>query len=88
MFQCILHLEGSCDFSVLCLLDLWVEDEATYVCEAQNHFGKIQAKAKVTVTGLGTTCKKMFSHNCSICFMFMLIHLSAGHLKEEANVGY
>ncbi len=45
-------------FHVLCLLDLWVEDETTYVCEAQNHFGKIQAKAKVTVTGLGTTSEK------------------------------
>uniref|UniRef100_A0A8C1K3P7 Hemicentin-1 n=1 Tax=Cyprinus carpio TaxID=7962 RepID=A0A8C1K3P7_CYPCA len=37
---------------------LWVEDETTYVCEAQNHFGKIQAKAKVTVTGLGMTSEK------------------------------
>ncbi|XP_050994845.1 LOW QUALITY PROTEIN: hemicentin-1 [Labeo rohita] len=36
----------------LSITNLWVEDEATYVCEAQNHFGKIQAKAKVTVTGL------------------------------------
>ncbi|ROL43461.1 Hemicentin-1, partial [Anabarilius grahami] len=36
----------------LFITNLWVEDETTYVCEAQNHFGKIQAKAKVTVTGL------------------------------------
>jgi len=33
--------------------DLWVEDEAVYVCEAHNHFGTTQAPAKVTVTGLG-----------------------------------
>ncbi|KAG7265216.1 hypothetical protein CRUP_009103 [Coryphaenoides rupestris] len=32
--------------------DLWVEDEAVYVCEAHNHFGTTQAQAKVTVTGL------------------------------------
>lgn len=38
---------------VMFILELWVEDEATYVCEAQNQFGKIQTKAKVTVTGLG-----------------------------------
>ncbi|XP_069798458.1 hemicentin-1 [Narcine bancroftii] len=32
--------------------NLWVDDEATYICEAQNQFGKIQARATVTVTGL------------------------------------
>ncbi|XP_032884067.1 hemicentin-1 isoform X2 [Amblyraja radiata] len=32
--------------------NLWVEDEATYICEAENQFGKIQAQATVTVTGL------------------------------------
>ncbi|XP_033937393.1 hemicentin-1 [Pseudochaenichthys georgianus] len=31
---------------------LWVEDEAVYICEAQNHFGRIQAQARITVTGL------------------------------------
>ncbi|XP_056893820.1 hemicentin-1 isoform X2 [Takifugu flavidus] len=31
---------------------LWVDDEAVYVCEAQNQFGKIEAKARITVTGL------------------------------------
>ncbi|KAI7799480.1 hemicentin-1 isoform X1 [Triplophysa rosa] len=36
----------------LFITNLWVEDEAIYVCEAQNQFGKIQSKAKVTVTGL------------------------------------
>lgn len=24
-----------------------------YVCEAHNHFGKIEAQARITVTGLG-----------------------------------
>lgn len=33
--------------------DLWVEDEAVYICEAQNHFGRIQTQASVIVTGLG-----------------------------------
>ncbi|XP_042370765.1 hemicentin-1 [Plectropomus leopardus] len=32
--------------------NLWVEDEAVYICEAHNHFGKIEAQARVTVTGL------------------------------------
>ncbi|XP_067893515.1 hemicentin-1 isoform X1 [Heterodontus francisci] len=32
--------------------NLWVNDEATYVCEAENQFGKVQAEATVTVTGL------------------------------------
>ncbi|TDH08782.1 hypothetical protein EPR50_G00101320 [Perca flavescens] len=32
--------------------NLWVEDEAVYVCEANNHFGRIQTRARITVTGL------------------------------------
>ncbi|TRZ02412.1 hypothetical protein DNTS_034467 [Danionella cerebrum] len=36
----------------LFITNLWVEDDTSYVCEAQNPFGKIHAKAKVTVTGL------------------------------------
>lgn len=35
------------------LSGLWVEDEAVYVCEAHNHFSKIEAQARITVTGLG-----------------------------------
>uniref|UniRef100_A0A3P8SLR6 Ig-like domain-containing protein n=1 Tax=Amphiprion percula TaxID=161767 RepID=A0A3P8SLR6_AMPPE len=31
---------------------LWLEDEAVYICEAQNHFGRIQTQARITVTGL------------------------------------
>ncbi|KAG8003177.1 Hemicentin-1, partial [Nibea albiflora] len=34
------------------ITSLWVEDEAVYICEAHNHFGKIQAQARITVTGL------------------------------------
>ncbi|XP_071373120.1 hemicentin-1, partial [Centroberyx affinis] len=34
------------------ITNLWVEDEAVYVCEAHNHFGRIQTQARVTVTGL------------------------------------
>ncbi|XP_074490966.1 hemicentin-1 isoform X1 [Sebastes fasciatus] len=34
------------------ITNLWVEDEAVYICEAHNHFGRIQAQAGVTVTGL------------------------------------
>uniref|UniRef100_A0A3Q2YR82 Hemicentin 1 n=1 Tax=Hippocampus comes TaxID=109280 RepID=A0A3Q2YR82_HIPCM len=33
-------------------ITLWVEDETEYVCEASNHFGKIQTHASITVTGL------------------------------------
>uniref|UniRef100_A0A8C3QNH6 Hemicentin 1 n=1 Tax=Cyanoderma ruficeps TaxID=181631 RepID=A0A8C3QNH6_9PASS len=34
-------------------VDLWVSDEGTYVCEAENQFGRIQSRpATVTVTGL------------------------------------
>ncbi|XP_062857960.1 hemicentin-1 [Trichomycterus rosablanca] len=36
----------------LVITNLWIEDGTTYVCEAQNQFGKIQVKVKVTVTGL------------------------------------
>ncbi|XP_067452563.1 hemicentin-1 isoform X1 [Thunnus thynnus] len=34
------------------ITNLWVEDEAVYVCEAHNHFGRIQTQASITVTGL------------------------------------
>ncbi|XP_049335709.1 hemicentin-1 isoform X1 [Astyanax mexicanus] len=34
------------------ITNLWVEDGTTYLCEAQNQFGKIQTKARVTITGL------------------------------------
>uniref|UniRef100_A0A3B4E5X1 Hemicentin 1 n=1 Tax=Pygocentrus nattereri TaxID=42514 RepID=A0A3B4E5X1_PYGNA len=36
----------------LLITSLGVEEATTYLCEAQNQFGKIQAKASVTVTGL------------------------------------
>uniref|UniRef100_A0A8C6YIL3 Hemicentin 1 n=1 Tax=Nothoprocta perdicaria TaxID=30464 RepID=A0A8C6YIL3_NOTPE len=38
----------------LAINNLWVSDEGTYICEAENQFGKIQSRpATVTVTGLG-----------------------------------
>nr|DBA18217.1 TPA: hypothetical protein GDO54_016492 [Pyxicephalus adspersus] len=47
------HRTGALQFtSVIYLLDLWVGDEGTYICEAENQFGKIQAQATVTITGL------------------------------------
>ncbi|XP_033885551.3 hemicentin-1-like isoform X1 [Acipenser ruthenus] len=36
----------------LVINNLWVDDETTYVCEAENQFGRIQKQATVTVTGL------------------------------------
>ncbi|NXY61032.1 HMCN1 protein, partial [Callaeas wilsoni] len=37
----------------LAIQNLWVSDEGTYVCEAENQFGRIQSRpAMVTVTGL------------------------------------
>ncbi|KAM4896067.1 hemicentin-1 [Sylvia borin] len=39
----------------LAIHNLWVSDEGTYVCEAENQFGRIQSRpATVTVTGLVT----------------------------------
>ncbi|NWQ77372.1 HMCN1 protein, partial [Columbina picui] len=39
----------------LAINSLWVSDEGTYVCEAENQFGRIQSRpATVTVTGLVT----------------------------------
>ncbi|XP_069890339.1 hemicentin-1 [Dipodomys merriami] len=36
----------------LTILNLWASDKGTYICEAENQFGKIQSQATVTVTGL------------------------------------
>ncbi|XP_064928861.1 hemicentin-1 isoform X2 [Columba livia] len=39
----------------LSINSLWVSDEGTYICEAENQFGRIQSRpATVTVTGLVT----------------------------------
>lgn len=56
------------------LSDLWVEDEAVYICEAQNHFGKIEAKARITVTGLGRCkCSSTFFSFCTLTSFFIYI---------------
>nr|XP_054608122.1 hemicentin-1 isoform X2 [Nothobranchius furzeri] len=34
------------------IINLWVMDEAVFICEAQNLFGKIQTQASIIVTGL------------------------------------
>ncbi|XP_036351171.2 hemicentin-1 [Ochotona princeps] len=36
----------------LSILNLWASDRGTYICEAENQFGKIQSQTTVTVTGL------------------------------------
>ncbi|XP_004706727.1 hemicentin-1 [Echinops telfairi] len=36
----------------LSIFNLWANDKGTYICEAENHFGKIQSQATITVTGL------------------------------------
>ncbi|MGH0173029.1 UNVERIFIED_CONTAM: hypothetical protein FKN15_020671 [Acipenser sinensis] len=38
----------------LVINNLWIDDETTYICEAENQFGRIQKQATVTVTGLVT----------------------------------
>lgn len=41
-------------FTLYQISDLWVTDEGTYTCEAENQFGKIVSRpAMLTVTGLG-----------------------------------
>ncbi|XP_068096243.1 hemicentin-1 isoform X2 [Hyperolius riggenbachi] len=34
------------------ITNLWIGDEGTYVCEAENEFGKVHAQAGITITGL------------------------------------
>ncbi|XP_047376657.1 hemicentin-1 isoform X4 [Sciurus carolinensis] len=36
----------------LFILNLWASDKGTYICEAENQFGKIQSQTTITVTGL------------------------------------
>uniref|UniRef100_A0A8C3YS46 Hemicentin-1 n=1 Tax=Catagonus wagneri TaxID=51154 RepID=A0A8C3YS46_9CETA len=36
----------------LFISNLWASDKGTYICEAENEFGKIQSQATITVTGL------------------------------------
>ncbi|XP_044528060.1 hemicentin-1 [Gracilinanus agilis] len=36
----------------LSIINLWASDKGTYICEAENQFGKIEAQATITVTGL------------------------------------
>ncbi|XP_040264776.1 hemicentin-1 isoform X1 [Bufo bufo] len=37
---------------ILQINNLWVGDDGTYVCEAENYFGKVQSQVTVTLTGL------------------------------------
>lgn len=50
----------------LSLSDLWVDDDGIYVCDAHNHFGTVQAEARITVTGLGKPNLNILNcyHNC------------------------
>uniref|UniRef100_A0A674IMN9 Hemicentin-1 n=1 Tax=Terrapene triunguis TaxID=2587831 RepID=A0A674IMN9_9SAUR len=44
---------GQLRTGALSINNLWVSDEGTYICEAENQFGKIQSQpATITVTGL------------------------------------
>ncbi|KAM5295481.1 hemicentin-1 isoform 3-T3 [Glossophaga mutica] len=36
----------------LFISNLWASDKGTYICEAENQFGKIQSQTTITVTGL------------------------------------
>nr|XP_033816119.1 hemicentin-1 isoform X1 [Geotrypetes seraphini] len=36
----------------LIIKNIWVGDQGTYICEAENQFGKIQSQGTITVTGL------------------------------------
>uniref|UniRef100_A0A8C0KRB0 Hemicentin-1 n=1 Tax=Canis lupus dingo TaxID=286419 RepID=A0A8C0KRB0_CANLU len=36
----------------LFISNLWANDKGTYICEAENQFGKIQSQTTITVTGL------------------------------------
>uniref|UniRef100_A0A3Q3K3Y4 Hemicentin 1 n=1 Tax=Monopterus albus TaxID=43700 RepID=A0A3Q3K3Y4_MONAL len=63
---------------------LWVEDEAVYVCEARNHFGRIQTQAKVTVTGLVSPVIAM-SPTVIIC-RFCLAFLYFAELTIEPTI--
>uniref|UniRef100_A0A8C4U7D5 Hemicentin-1 n=1 Tax=Falco tinnunculus TaxID=100819 RepID=A0A8C4U7D5_FALTI len=46
---------GQLRTGALSINNLWVSDEGTYICEAENQFGRIQSQpATVTVTGLVT----------------------------------
>ncbi|NXL77816.1 HMCN1 protein, partial [Leptocoma aspasia] len=50
-----LSSSGQLRTGALAIQNLWVSDEGTYVCEAENQFGRIQSRpATVTVTGLVT----------------------------------
>lgn len=61
------------------LSDLWVDDEAEYICEAQNQFGRIQTQATITVTGLG---KYLFTFLKTIVTSIVLF------LKEQDSFSY
>src|SRR4029434_1496482 len=66
-------LNCMCVCVCVCVLDLWVEDEGLYWCEAQNPFGKIQTQATISVTGLCLECVVdcVYLHPvfgiCSVC---------------------
>ncbi len=52
-----------------------MDDEGVYVCEVHNHFGKIQAEARITVTGLSKCdIDKILSLRMFLFFFHPLTH--------------
>ncbi len=40
-------------FTVCLPAGVWLDDEGLYICKAENQFGTIETRARVSVTGLG-----------------------------------
>lgn len=54
-----------------------MQDDTVYICEAHNHFGKIQAEARITVTGLG---------ECKLSLMFFMLYtVSTSQIQKSID---
>ena len=75
----------------LFFLDLWASDKGTYICEAENQFGKIQSQTTVTVTGLGKINEVLSTLFANIRLLllphFFLVPLKKKK-KSNCNISY
>lgn len=70
------------------IIGVWLDDEGSYICEANNPFGTIKTEARVSVTGLGMFLRKLCESTATGFLKYILVHLvfMASRLHSAALV--
>lgn len=73
---------------LLLIIGVWLDDEGSYICEANNPFGTIKTEARVSVTGLGMFLRNLWQSTATGFLKYILVHLvfMASRLHSAALV--